>query len=78
MIRVVRITGFLMVAAGALVILAWLYEPLRELWPLLRSLPWPVQLGLAMAGLGLLIVLASLLWERMENRASDRELLDEP
>ena len=78
MIRVVRITGFLMVVVGALVILAWLIEPLRELWPLLRSLPWPVQLGLGMAGLGLLVVLASLLWERMENREADRELLDEP
>ena len=78
MIRLVRITGFLMVVAGALVILSWLIEPLREIWPLVRALPWPIQLGLGMAGLGLLVVLASLLWERMESRETDRELLDEP
>jgi pilus assembly protein TadC len=78
MIRLVRITGFLMVVAGALVILTWLIEPLREIWPLLRSLPWPIQLGLAMAGIGLVVVMATLIWERMEERESDKSLIDEP
>jgi len=78
MIRLVRITGFLMVVAGALVILTWLIEPLRKIWPYLRSLPWPVQLGLSMAAIGLVVVLGTLIWERMEERESDKELIDEP
>lgn len=78
MIRLVRITGFLMVAAGALVILTWLIEPLRQIWPFLRSLPWPIQLGLAMAAIGLVVVMGTLIWERLEERESDRSLADDP
>jgi hypothetical protein len=78
MIRLVRITGFLMVVAGALVILTWLIEPLRHIWPYLRSLPWPIQLGLGMAAIGIVVVMGTLIWERLEERESDRDLIDEP
>ncbi len=78
MMRLVRITGFLMIVAGAVVILTWLIEPLREIWPFLRSLPWPIQLGLSMAAIGLLVVLGTLIWERMEERESDKSLVDDP
>ncbi len=77
MIRAVRITGFLMIVTGALVIAAWLFEPLRELWPLLRELPWPVQLGLGMAGIGLLVVMGTLIHERMGERELDKSLIDD-
>jgi len=66
-----------MVVAGALVILTWLIEPLRQIWPYLRTLPWPIQLGLAMAALGLVVVMGSLIWERMEEREKDRSLADD-
>lgn len=78
MIRLVRIAGFLFIAVGALLILSYLIEPLRELWKLVYELALPVRIGLAMAAAGLLILLGSLLWERYEDRESDRELLDEP
>ena len=78
MIRAVRITGFLMVAAGALVILTWLIEPLRAVWPLLRELPWPIQLGLLLAALGFLVVMGTLIHERLEERENDKSLIDEP
>lgn len=77
MIRLVRTTGMLMFAAGVLLLLTWLIEPLRLLWPWFQGLPLPVQLGTGAAALGLLIVLASLIHERMEDRAGDRELLDD-
>ena len=77
MIRLVRILGILMVAAGAVVLLTWFIEPLRELWPWLRQLPMPIQIGLALAGLGLLTLLGSLIWERWEERENDRSLLDD-
>ncbi|MCP3914086.1 MAG: hypothetical protein GY711_00845 [bacterium] len=82
MIRLIRTTGFLLIVAGALVILTWLIEPLREalrnLWPWYRALPLPVQVGSGLAVIGLLILMISLLWERFEDRENDRSLLDEP
>lgn len=78
MIRLVRITGFLFIGIGALLVLTWLIEPLRELWPLFHELPLVVRIGLAMAAVGFTILLGSLLWERYEDRENDRTLLDEP
>ena len=77
MIRLVRIIGFLSILVGALFILAWLIEPLRFLWPWLRRLPWPIQVGFGAALAGLLLLLGSLIWERMGEREKDRELHDE-
>jgi len=56
MTRVLRIAGFLMILAGGLLAASWFIEPLRELWPMLLELPLPIRIGLAVAGLGLLIV----------------------
>ena len=78
MIRLVRITGFLFIGVGVLLILSYLVEPLRELWVLAYELPLVVRIGLVMAAAGLLILLGSLLWERYEDRENDRSLLDEP
>ena len=77
MIRLVRITGFLLIGLGALVILTWLIEPLREVWPALLELPFPVRVGLSMAAVGLLILMGSLIWERYEDRENDRSLRED-
>jgi membrane protein implicated in regulation of membrane protease activity len=76
-IRLLRITGFLLIVAGAVVLLTWLIEPLAAVWPWLVSLPWPIQLGLGAAAAGLLLILATLIWERLEERESDRGLRDD-
>ncbi len=78
MIRLVRIVGFLLILAGAIVVLTWLIEPLREIWPWLKSLPLPIRIGLCMAAAGFLLLMGSLLWERLEEREHDKKLLDEP
>ena len=78
MIRLVRILGFLLILAGAIVVLTWLIEPLREIWPWLKSLPLPIRIGFGMAAVGLLLLLGSLVWERIEEREHDKSLLDEP
>ena len=33
MTRLLRITGFLLIAAGAIIVLTWFIKPLRALWP---------------------------------------------
>jgi len=78
LIRLVRILGILLAAAGVLILLLWLIEPLRFVWPWFLELPWPIRLGLGLAALGLVLLIASLLWERFEDRKQDRSLLDEP
>lgn len=74
MIRLVRILGVLLIGAGAVVLLTWLIEPLRYLWPWLRSLPLALQVGLAAAAVGFILLLGSLIWERLEELEGDKEL----
>jgi ABC-type transport system involved in cytochrome c biogenesis permease subunit len=78
MIRLIRIVGFLLITTGGVLVAVWAIEPLRFLWPWFRSLPWPIQLGLGAAGAGLILLLGTVIWERLEEREQDRELLDEP
>jgi hypothetical protein len=73
-IRLVRILGVLLIGAGAAVLLTWLIEPLRYLWPWLRSLPLALQVGLAAAAAGFILLLGSLIWERLEELQGDKEL----
>ena len=80
MIRLIRIFGILLIIAGAMVILTWLIEPLREAWPLFfdwfRSLPGAIQFGLVVAAIGFLILFSSIIWERVEDRKKEGNLLD--
>ncbi len=77
MIRLVRICGFLMIALGALILLSYLIAPLRAIWPWILKLPLPIQIGLVVGFGGLILTLGSLLWERIEDQDSDRELRDD-
>ena len=75
MIRLLRVFGFLLIAAGTIFVLSWFIKPLRSLWPWIRNLPWPIQVGLVCAAVGFLLLLGTLLWERLEERENDRSLL---
>jgi hypothetical protein len=76
MIRFTRILGYLFSGVGALALLFWMIRPLRAVWPFLLELPWPIRLGLGTLLLGFLLVMASLIAERVEERGSDRALRD--
>ncbi|MBY6204293.1 hypothetical protein [Halomonas denitrificans] len=65
MTDVLRITGFLMMVIGGLLVASWFVEPLRQLWPLLLDLPLPIRIGLGVAGAGLLVVLATVVHDRI-------------
>lgn len=75
--RLLRVVGFGLMLLGAALILAWMITPLRAIWPWVHSLSLPIQLGLLAAGLGLAVLLASLITERIGEREADRQLLDD-
>ena len=81
MIRMLRILGVMLILIGALVILGWLIEPIRNAWPMVyewfRSLPTMIQFGLVVAAIGFLILFSSIIWERLEDRKNEGSLLDE-
>ena len=81
MIRLLRVLGIVLVVIGAVVILTWLIEPLRELVPFLidgfQELPVAVQIGLIIAAIGFTILFSSIVWERLEDRKSEGSLLDD-
>jgi uncharacterized membrane protein len=74
MIKLLRIVGFLLIAAGLLLAASWFIEPLRQVWPALLDLPLPIRLGLIVAALGLLVVFATVVHDRL---TADRQSLDE-
>ena len=77
MTQLLRITGFLLVVSGAIVVLTWLIKPLRQIWPWLLQLPLPLRIGFGLAGLGLVVILSPLIWERWNEREEDQSLLDD-
>ncbi len=81
MIRLVRIIGWMLMVAGGVVVLTWLIKPLRTAWPLaydwFRTLPIAIQIGLVLATVGFLILFGSIIWERIEDRSSESDLLDD-
>ncbi len=72
MARHLRIVGFVMIAIGAVVLLSYVFDPLRMAWHWFRSMPMPLQVGLAIAAVGLVVLMISLM---LEKRRDDR---DEP
>ena len=74
MIRLIRIVGLMLMVAGAVLLLVWFIKPLRFLWPWLRELPWPIQVGFAIAAIGLVLLSGSIVWERLEDAEHDKSL----
>jgi len=81
MIRLIRILGIILIALGAIVIIAWLIEPIRDvlphLWDAFRQLPITVQVGLGIALIGFVLLFSSIIWERLEDRKGEKDLLDD-
>ncbi len=75
--RLLRSIGFGLIALGVVLILAWLIEPLRVVWPWLMQLALPFRIGVLAAALGLAVIMTSLISERIRERESDKHLLDD-
>ncbi len=82
MTRLPFILGFLLIGVGTLLLLIWLIEPLRALWPhfLEHFLRFPllIRIGLVTAAVGFILLLGTVIWERLQSRKTDKELQDEP
>ena len=76
-VSLVRFVGFGLMVLGAVILLTYAFEPLRAFWPWLLALPLPVKLGFGVAAIGLVVLFSSLLWERWQDRAQDRSLLED-
>ena len=77
MISLLRNAGVGLLLLGALLVIAWLIEPLRAIWPWLMRLAPVVRIGVVVSVVGLAIIMASLITERIREKDHDRKLLDD-
>jgi hypothetical protein len=77
MTQLLRNVGFGLVFMGAILMLFWAIEPLRMVWPWLWGLPLPIRVGVIVAAFGLVVLMGSLVSERIRDREADKELRDE-
>jgi uncharacterized membrane protein len=78
MTRLIRILGFMLIAAGVVTVATWLIKPLRFIWPWLRQLPIAIQIGFAVAAVGFLLLFGAIIWERLEDHEREKDMIDEP
>ena len=78
MTKLARLFGFLLLWSGAILLLFWFVKPLRAIGPFFLHLPLLLQIGLAAAAIGFILLLGTVIWERIQSRKTDKELQDEP
>ncbi|GEM_PF-1178866 len=72
-----RNVGFALIIIGILTALSWFFDPLRQLFHYFWSLPQPLQIGIAIAAIGLVVLFISLLHERWTDRHDDATLKED-
>ncbi len=76
--RVLRSFGFGLILLGVVLLVVWAVEPLRAIWPWLLRLPLAIRVGVLASTIGVAVLLASMISERIRERDADKHLLDEP
>ena len=74
--RLLRRVGLGLIVLGTVLVLVWVIEPLRMLWPLIQGLPLLIRIGVLAAAIGLTVLLGSLVSERIREREDDKRLRD--
>ena len=74
MVRLLRIVGVAFIGVGLLLLVTYLVSPLQILWWWFRRMPVPLQIGFGVAGIGLVILLTTMLFDRAANREYDKDL----
>ncbi len=73
----IRRTGFAMMVLGFLITLSWFIDPVWELLKHYQLLPFPLQIGFAIAAVGLTVLMISLIAERWSDRDADAALRED-
>lgn len=74
MVRAIRIVAVAFMIIGLLLVVTYTIEPLRFVWAWFRRMAVPLQIGFGVAGIGLVILLTTMLFERIALRSYDKEL----
>lgn len=74
MAKQLRLVGIVMIGVGALVIATYVIRPLRVVWEAYCAMPLPVQIGVAAAALGLVVLMVSLVAEKRRDDRSEGDL----
>lgn len=77
MTSLLRNAGVGLILLGVVLVIIWVVEPLRAIWPWLMTLSPVVRVGVMVSALGLAIIMASLITERIREREADKKLLDD-
>ena len=76
--RLARNIGVALIVIGMGLLAVWAVRPLRVIWPWVMGLPLLIRIGLIAAAGGLIVLLSSLIVERLGESKADKELLDDP
>lgn len=74
MVRHLRILGITMIGLGALLLVTYIVKPLDLVWAWFRSMPLPLQIGIAVAAVGLVVLMTSLVVEKRRDSRSEGDL----
>ena len=72
-----RRLGFGLMILGAALVAVWAIQPIGFVWPWIRGLPLPLRLGIVAAGIGICVLLGSLIYERFKERDGDKDLRED-
>ena len=72
--RHLRIVGLVMIGLGVLILATYVLKPLNLVWAWFRAMPVPLQVGIAVAGIGLFVLMISLVAEKRRDDRSEGDL----
>ena len=73
----IRRTGFALIVLGMLIFLSWFIDPVWQVLQMFNQLPVPLQIGSAVAAVGLTVLILSLVAERWADREADAALRED-
>ncbi|MDX1740805.1 MAG: hypothetical protein R3178_05900 [Rhodothermales bacterium] len=74
MARHLRLIGIAMMGLGALMLVGYFVTPVRLAWAWFRTAPVPVQIGVGIAAIGLIILMVSLVAEKWRDDRREGDL----
>ena len=77
MTQSVRLFAFALLATAAVIFITYMIPPLRAIWPFFRTLPGAIQIGVGAAFVGFVLLIVSLIMERIGEKGYNKSLRDE-